>query len=518
MAKNKKNNETIEPEITVLTTNRKKTIDFYNKYKNFDFEQMNDMMIDFFENIINNISGEMNNSITKDLILMIKEQNHHISTLKTDIDLMKNNIVIKLYDIKKEYIDDIKLLIDKNDSDNISKIIDKVEKENTKLIQDIVPKTNAHYYAQYELLIKNFKEDIKNNNQSELLENKYNNFIKNIESSLINYISKTEERIQTNLSEIKNNEIINFEAQHKVNDELVNYLDKYKNSTQKGSIAENYIENLLNNIYKTADITRTTDESKSGDFIMSRENFIPILFEIKNYNRNVPTDEVNKFVRDINDKNMSGIMMSITHGICNKYNFQIDITDNNNICIYIHDMNYDPDKLRLAVDIIDNLYSKLKISINKNKDITIDTDTLELINNEYQTFIQKRDLAINHVKDSYKKTIQYIEELELMNLNKFLNLKLSFNNTSTLECEICKKFVGTNLKSLAAHKRKCKKNIIIESTINNNNDNDTEKSNDNIIIEFPIPINENIINESSINEISIPDDNKKKSKKKTKEK
>jgi hypothetical protein len=37
---------------------------------------MNEMVVDLLENIINNINGDMSNSITKDLILMIKDQNH----------------------------------------------------------------------------------------------------------------------------------------------------------------------------------------------------------------------------------------------------------------------------------------------------------------------------------------------------------------------------------------------------------------------------------------------------------
>lgn len=148
-------------ELKVLSTTRKKTLNFYNKYKNIDFEQINEQMIDVLENIINNISGEMSNSITKDLILLIKDQNHQITTLKTDLDLMKNNIVLKLYDIKKEYMDDMKLLINKNDNENIIKILDKVEKENNKLISEIIPKSNNQYYNQYESLMKTFKEEIK---------------------------------------------------------------------------------------------------------------------------------------------------------------------------------------------------------------------------------------------------------------------------------------------------------------------------------------------------------------------
>ena len=487
----KKNDILNNKEITELKTSRKKILNFYNKYQHIDFEQINETMIDLLENIINNISGEMSNSITKDLILMIKDQNQNISTLKGDLDSMKNNILIKLYDIKKEYIDDIKLIINNNDNENIVKIIDKVEKENNKLIEEIIPRSNTLYYNQYDNLMRTFKEELKNSNHTDNLEIKYNNLIKTIESSLITYISKSEDRIQNNISEIKNNDIKQNEIQQKINEDLIKYLDKYKNSTQKGEIAENHIENLLNNMYKSAEIKRTSDSSKSGDFQMFRENLVPILFEIKNYNVNIPTHEVTKFIRDVNEQNMCGVMISISTGISNKFNYQIDITDNNNICLYIHDMNYDVDKLKLGVDIIDNLYSKLKLNIKKTNEHNISIETLELINKEYQLFIQKREIAVNHIKDSSRKSIQYIEELELMNLNKLLCTNYSFNNTSTLQCTICKKFVGTNLKSLAVHKRTCKKNNEIENIITNtpiqevNNINDSLEESSNITENTP---------------------------------
>ena len=67
-----------------------------------------------------------------------------------------------------------------------------------------------------------------------------------------------------------------------------------------------------------------------------------------------------------------------------------------------------------------------------------------------------------HIIDSTKKTIQYIEELELKNLNNYLSSKFSFKNSSTLKCNLCNNFIGTNLKSIAAHKRKCKGNKTID--------------------------------------------------------
>ena len=106
-------------------------------------------------------------------------------------------------------------------------------------------------------------------------------------------------------------------------------------------MAENQIETIINKLYPYADVKRTADEDSSGDFIMTRTDGIPIMFEIKDYNRNIPTDEITKFVRDVTENNICGIFISISTGICKKRNFEIEISENNNIMLYIHNMNYE---------------------------------------------------------------------------------------------------------------------------------------------------------------------------------
>jgi hypothetical protein len=258
------------------------------------------------------------------------------------------------------------------------------------------------------------------------------------------------EDIIINLNDIKTTNIINAEIQKQINTQLTTQLNTFNNSSLKRHIAENNVEELLCSMYKSSEII-----SNTGDIILKRQNMEPILFKVKDFKLNVPIIDIDKFIRDVNECNMSGIMLSISSGVANKHNYQIDITKDNNICIYIHNVEYDIEKIRLAVDIIDNLGSKLK---ENKKNITITTDIIEQINNDYQTFLLKRDLTLNHIKESTKKTIQYIEELELKNLNNYLSSKFSFKNSSTLKCNLCNNFIGTNLKSIAAHKRKCKGN------------------------------------------------------------
>jgi hypothetical protein len=458
--------------ITELKITNSKVLNFYMKHKNLNIELMNIMLTDILELLMKEMSGDITKHMTNKINDLLIGQSNDIIVIKdtmrillqdskSNMQLMKdhnsdmiNNIVIKLFDMKKDYINDMRLLIDKHESDNIVKIIDRFDKETQKLINEVIPKTNTMYYNQYETMIKLFRDDISNLNKSDKMENKYIELLNNIEKSLINYISTSEGRLHNDIFDIKNISMQNNIIQDKMNNELMLFLNKTKNSSYKGQIAENKIECILNTLYPYADIKRTVDEDKSGDFIMTRKEGLPILFEIKDYNKNIPTDEVNKFIRDVKDNNMCGIFISISTGISKRNNYEIEISENNNIMLYIHNMNYDGDKIKIGIDIIDNLYSRLKL--NNKDDIKISNEILNEINKEYNIFITKRTQTLEHIKETTKKTIQYIEELELKTLNDYLSSKFGFKNNNKLRCDICNKFVGTNMRSLSVHQRKCK--------------------------------------------------------------
>jgi hypothetical protein len=261
-----------------LRTTSKKTLDFYNKHNNIDFIQMNDIMVELFEKIITNLNGELTNSLTKELVETIKIIGVDVNTMKESVDKSNkdviNNILLKMYEQKSEFINDIRLLIDKSENDSLLKLIDKMEKDQTKMINDVIPKTNTEYYQKYELMLREFKEEIKDTNQLNIIENKHTEMLKSIEQSLINHYHKSEDRLQSNINEIRTLSIINSEIQKETNTNLTTYLNKYNNSTLKGQMAENNIEELLSSLYKSSEIVRTTKDSKSGDLILNRSNII----------------------------------------------------------------------------------------------------------------------------------------------------------------------------------------------------------------------------------------------------
>lgn len=100
---------------------------------------------------------------------------------------------------------------------------------------------------------------------------------------------------------------------------------------------------------------------------MERPDRPTILFENKDYKQNINKEEIAKFIIDVDNQNTHGIFLSQYSGIAFKQNYQIDI-HKGKILVYVQNCEYSIDKIRIAVDIIDNLSVKIE-------DLTQDDDT-----------------------------------------------------------------------------------------------------------------------------------------------
>lgn len=519
-------------------------IDFYNKYPQIDIEKVNIMIVEMLENIILNFEGDITKNMITEVFKKIQNQTTEITnmkeefnnTIKNNSELTKsnqqiitnelstikdtlnklnsditklnnditNNVITKFYELKNNYVEDLKLIIDKSGSENILKILEKLEKENDKIvdkttliINDIVPKNISNYYLQHEVAIKIFKEDmikqieqLKETNISIdkiqfIFTEKYNNLSTIIQNNILNYITTSEEKIKNTINEIKDISNQTNVQQENINNELNKFLSQYKISSKKGQFGENLLESILTSIFPSAEIINTTNDSGSGDFILQRKDKIKILLENKNYDStNVSKKEVEKFINDVENQNCSGIMMSQRTGISSKQNFEIDI-NNGNVLIYIHNMNYDSDKILLACDIIDNLTEKIKDIEKIDNSIVLPESVLIKINEQYQKFISKREEIINNVNENAKTLITMIKTLELSDLNnilcsKFASTKIS--NNTVFKCNKCNDKEFTTMRSLSNHKRYCflkpiEKNNTSDTQSDTNSENNSETNN-----------------------------------------
>jgi len=439
--------------------------------------------------------------------------NSMIGKLNSDIT---NSICIKFQESKREYIEDIKTIFSNDFSQNTDKInsllqlnTSQLVDKTTLLLNEVIPKSNEGHYKQLQESINIFQNSISDDTQKLLnsinkedslsvflstFENKSNNLLL---QPLYTYINASEERINNNLNSIKNNNDLlqplytyinaseerinnnlislkdnnNNSVQDKIMNELSEFLGKYKNSSYKGQFGENQLESVLNQLFPTGEILNTTGKVASCDFRVNRLNLPTILFETKNYDRNVTIDEVKKFIRDIGEQKCHGIFLSQHSGITSKQNYQIDIKGSN-ILVYVHNVDYSPQSIKIATDIIDSLADRLAEIEDNIEEINIPQETLDEINKEYASFIERKSKIIDYSKEFIKKITNDVDDIKFPSLSKFLSLKCgSILNDETIMCDICHQFKANNNKAIAAHKRACKKKF------------DASKNDSNIVID-----------------------------------
>jgi hypothetical protein len=484
-------------EYTLAVTN-KKIYEFYNNNHNVDFESVNLFLIDFMESIFNNMTNDLNSNINSQLLSFMKDNQmkienmtnslttvkQHITNLTNDIT---NNMVLQMNNMKKEYINDLSQIISTNSLSSNEKISSLMDKSNSILVDktmlilnDIIPKNQDTLQKQIKENLKELHTSITNdtykltenvNNkdaQTDFLiniENKLSTVIHNIQQPLYSTLSASEERLSNSINNIKDTTIASVNTQDKLFKELEGFLGKYKSSTHKGKFGEEQLSSLLNSLYTNAEITNTTGQKAAGDFLIKRVDKPDIMVETKNYNDNIPKEEISKFIRDIEALNISGIFISQHSGIAFKQNFQIDI-NNGNVLVYIQHCDYDPDKIRLAVDIIDNLSSKLKDINTHDENINISKDIIDSINDDYRLFILNKESLHTVLRDFTKRMNTQIDDLNMPNLDRYLEPKYAYVKDRVFKCDLCNEFIGKNKQALSSHKRGCKKKCELQIETN----------------------------------------------------
>jgi hypothetical protein len=495
-----------------ITITDETIVSYYRENPNINIVTMNHIFIDILKNLSINLSNTVNSTINSKILSIVSDIDKNINTFKSDIIMNFNE---KLNQTKKEYIEDLKTQLTNNilsNNEKISSIIDKntdtIITKTTSIINDIVPKSQDKNYAQIENCIKAFclsierdtkqlletknRDESSNKNIIDNIENNFSKMILSIQTPIFSFINSSEERTTAGIQQVKDGFIQQKLIQDKLANELNDFLNKYKNnSSLKGSVSENELYFMLQSIMPGDEIIRVSGDTATCDFKVNRKNKDKptILFENKDYNRNVSTDEVLKFERDLQLQKLHGIFISQKTPITYKDNFEIDII-NGLIHVYIPNCQYDTNKLKIGVDIIDILSSKIDIINNTNIDENYSTNKKEIeeLADEYRNFCISK-LSIQETVKMMSK--QLLDKLEEMQLPKIKNILIKFGaiDNENLKCALCS-YEGKNKASLSAHARNCKSNLknkkdeIIEPTsiIDNENKIQTIIKSDNKII------------------------------------
>ena len=445
----------------VTTINNKRIYDYYKANTNVNIETMNLILLDFMEQLGNDMTKVLSNSVFGEILSNVKD-------IKQQVHSFNDTIGIKMQEHNKSFIETTKLIISASSNENTDKITQLLNRNTDSFIERInfsIPKTQDenNKKIQDNLLAfqKTMNEDIKSYLSTNNSENSLKEFIASLDSKIsamqqpiYTFISSNQDQINTKLNSLRDDSISNKSVNDKVMSDLNDFLTKYKTSSQfKGQCSENMLGNVLNKMYPTAEVINTTALKASGDFILKRTGKQIILLENKNYEANVNLDEIKKFLRDVNEQKTHAIMMSQYSGIVSKPNGFIEINDGK-VIIYLHNVEYSSDKIKMAIDVIDILSERLEeiSTVEEIDGYIIKKEILDKINDQFQLFLSQKEMIIITVKETNKKLLSQIEDMKMPDLSLFLNDKYASIQNQQFACEVCN-LPFQNKRSLAAHKK-----------------------------------------------------------------
>jgi hypothetical protein len=307
--------------------------EFYDEHKNLNFEDMNILFVQIMQKLIENSNPSFNVNVVSQLIENVKNLQTQVSNVS---DMFSKNtsdmnacFTMKFMEFKREYVEDLKMILSNNTSDKVAPIIkeynDTLLDKTRIMINEIIPKNQETITKDIENSIKNLHSSINQDTNTLLkssvnkdtldsfinsLEEKFSKTIVSSQNIFNSILSSTETRLENRLSELKDISKTNITSQTLLQSNVGELLKKMENSSSKGKISENILFNILQSIYPTAEINSVGGVKETGDIMLIRKDKPTILFENKNYDKNVVQEEVKKFLRDVELQNCCGIMLA----------------------------------------------------------------------------------------------------------------------------------------------------------------------------------------------------------------
>ena len=456
------------PSSYAIILNNKEIWQFYHDHPHIDPVEANLLFIDFVDTMFQKNSAPFANAAKRDVLDALGAS---VSTLTDNVAKLHTDLLGQLMTVKRDYVEDVRQIVGNQSLSVAEKMAAIVDKNNGLLVDktallfnESVPKhVVPHMQHEFRVLQQGLSEALAKSTDGggdfiKTFETRYQAMV---QQPLFAFFTASEDRLCKNMDVLRETST----TQGKVLEELSEFLGKYRNhSSNKGKFGEAQLQGILNALYPSAEVTATGATKASGDFVLRRVDKAPILFENKDYDYNVPKEEVAKFIRDVDTQGMSGIFLSHHAGIAHKQNFQIDLNQGH-VLVYVQHCGYDADRIRVAVDIVDHFLHKMGDLAAETDDDGVEAggeviskEVLDSINVEYQKFVVQREGLVTAVKDFQKKMTAQIDELQLPSLDKYLEPRFAAvrSLSKNLTCDWCNVFCATNKQSLAAHKRGCK--------------------------------------------------------------
>jgi hypothetical protein len=408
-----------------------------------------------------------------------------VKDIKQTVGSMQDHIIITLQENNRSFLETTKLIISASNNENTEKItnilnnstevyIDKIRTSLPTMHDELARKIQEQLLLSQKTIECELKQYLTNKSDTSLKDfiSSFDSKLSSIQQPIFSLINSNQDNISTKIGNVKDDLLLTKNATEKLYLEMNEYLNRYKSSSQfKGAVSEKNLHDLLVNMFSQEEILITTGIPQSGDFILKKDNEEYIMFETKSYQTNVDIKEVDKFQRDVRNKKLHSIMMSQHTGIVSKRPYEIEINEFGCILIYLHKVNFSQEKVKQAIDIIENMAPKIKQITEEEyqNGIIIDKDVLNRINKEFITFLDNKEKLKNFLKEQNKMACIQVDSLEMPDLGLVLKEKFPTSEKCPIHCGKCG-YGCHNKKQLSNHQRSChpssKENITQEIEIN----------------------------------------------------
>jgi hypothetical protein len=403
----------------MLSTSHPKIIEFYKNHPSISFETSHLWLIDMLEKMVDD----------KVSTSMVSHLSDRFKLIEETLSRQEGNLSLKLMEMKDKYLEDTKMILSNNTTEKLSPLLQNYNQQlldkTTILFQNILPE-KIKELQQY------ISEESKKTNPD---------------------LSQFEEKIAQTQRDIHEGFRHVSEISTQNQQSVTELLGKMNNSSHKGKISENMVSSILEKMFPSACLEFVGTTKETGDFILERKNKPKILIENKDYTRTVPTEEVTKFIRDIDQQKCCGLFIS-NSGIAGKDNFEVQV-HNGDVLVYIQFCNYDSEKISMGINIIDQFKEMLdNLNDDADKDM-ISKDLIKDINDEYKIWITTRTTMLKNIKDFHDSMKKQLDSMSIPSLEKYLSTRFT-PVSSMMSCEHCG-FACKNKQSLSAHLRGCPK-------------------------------------------------------------
>lgn len=463
-----------------IVINNQQIFEFYQKNPTLNIEQVNILCIQLFENILQDVSINNNKSINNQILTECLKNNHKLDEinheLSNKIDKLNSDLILKFFDIKKEYIEEVKQIVHIQGNEKAEKIhsqlkefiqrdnlmmLDKQTIANNSIVQEIENKIKNINTEALDKIFSNNNNIIDKINQfinttfmqiNPNIQEQIQKFTNDFKHTITDEFKKCETSIDfakliqnhddqfkeiallvqnTNIEQFLNTFEIKYNSllgnilqctnkqqnnQDKIFSSLEEFLDRYRNnSSAKGKFAENHLKLILEENIENAEIVDKSQTPHSCDLLLQRVGKHNILIENKVYTHKVPTTEIDKFKTDCIKEATHGIILSQLSKITLKYNYQID---------FQQDCNGNKIILVYVNDVKDDFY-KIQLAINII-DILTDYFNIEKYNsdNTISNFQISKETIIE-INEEFKKII--IQKENMINIIKDFQKKITLS-------------------------------------------------------------------------------------------